>query len=277
MTTMTMLQRIALQARAGAPQRRWYARQPKRELESNVAGLRGTPHLKRKLGQHLLVSDEVLDATVAAAALPELLAAKRQASGDANATLRVLEIGPGTGNLTSALLRSSPHVRVHAVEYDARMVSQLTARFSSEIQGDHPRLAVENADFEQFSFPQGDAGDVIDACVANIPYQLSSLVVARLAAAMHRSSSTDGGRLQRAVLLVQDEFAQRLLAAPGSQSYSRLSVNTALVADVASVCPVPRALFVPPPKVDSRVVSLSPRAAPSALLAQFDDPLVLQV
>ncbi|GMF38252.1 unnamed protein product [Phytophthora fragariaefolia] len=213
---------------------------------SNVSRLRGTPHLKRKLGQHLLVSDGVLD---------DIVAASQLSAGP----VRVLEIGPGTGNLTSALLRVGPDVQVHAVEFDPRMVEQLQLRFPAELEAG--RLVLEHSDFEDFRF-DGEQGKRFDACVANIPYQLSSLVVSRLSSYMHRFPTT----FQCAVLLVQEEFALRLLAQPGNKNYSRLSANTALVAEVTSVVKVPREHFLPPPKVDSRVIKLSPRAAATPAL-----------
>ncbi|KAL4117629.1 hypothetical protein PRIC2_011615 [Phytophthora ramorum] len=229
---------------------------PRWSSTSNVSRLRGTPHLKRKLGQHLLVSDGILDQIVASAELPS------------SESVRVLEIGPGTGNLTSALLQISPKVQVHAVEFDDRMVEQLKLRFPTEIESGS--LVVEQTDFEAFRFVQETEtaqGKTFDACVANIPYQLSSLVVSRLSSYMHRFPTT----FKCAVLLVQEEFALRLLAQPGNKNYSRLSANTALVADVTSVVKVPRQHFLPPPKVDSRVIKLAPRAALTPALPADDD------
>ncbi|KAE8907598.1 hypothetical protein PF005_g8275 [Phytophthora fragariae] len=221
---------------------------PRWSSSSNVSRLRSTPHLKRKLGQHLLVSDGILDEIVAASELSEL-----------SDTVRVLEIGPGTGNLTSALLSVSPNVQVHAVEFDPRMVEQLKLRFPTEIESGS--FVLEHSDFEDFRFA-AETDKKFDACVANIPYQLSSIVVSRLSNYMHRFPTT----FKCAVLLVQEEFALRLLAQPGNKNYSRLSANTALVADVASVVKVPREHFLPPPKVDSRVIKLTPRAASTPAL-----------
>lgn len=164
--------------------------------------------------------------------------------------------------MTSALLNVSPKVQVHAVEFDPRMVEQLKLRFPAEIESGS--LVVEHSDFEDFRFAAetGEQDKKLDACVANIPYQLSSLVVSRLSSYMHRFPTT----FKCAVLLVQEEFALRLLAQPGNKNYSRLSANTALVADVTSVVKVPREHFLPPPKVDSRVIKLAPRAASTPAL-----------
>lgn len=267
---MLGLLRLQLRAAAAAPGARALATA---STGSNVSRVQGTPHLKRKLGQHLLVSERVLAQTVAAAQIPELLRAKQPVtaatsttatdSEDAGALVRILEIGPGTGNLTSALLGVSPRVHVHAVEFDARMVERLRERFKDEPL----RLTVEQKDFEDFEFASHqppaiggldqeldeDDGDLhsdtssmkrkrtsgraarklarltkkafereqqreasasqnervhFDACVANIPYQLSSIIVSRLSNYMHRFPT----HFKCAVLLVQEEFALRLLA-----------------------------------------------------------------
>ncbi|ETP46197.1 hypothetical protein F442_07526 [Phytophthora nicotianae P10297] len=213
----------------------------RRASTSNVSRLRGTPHLKRKLGQHLLVSDGILDQIVAASDL----------SDTSSDPVRVLEIGPGTGNLTSALLQVSPKMHVHAVEFDPRMVEQLKFRFPAEIESGS--LVLEHSDFEDFRFvadtyQEKPHEEKFDACVANIPYQLSSIVVSRLSNYMHRFPTT----FKCAVLLVQEEFALRLLAEPGAE----------------------RALLAPP-KVDSRVIKLVPRAASTPALPS-DDELFFQ-
>uniref|UniRef100_A0A183E307 rRNA adenine N(6)-methyltransferase n=1 Tax=Gongylonema pulchrum TaxID=637853 RepID=A0A183E307_9BILA len=104
-------------------------------------------------------------------------------------------------------------------------------------------------------------GDVIkiqwpffDVCVANLPYQISSPFVFRLL-------------LQRplpryAVLMFQKEFADRLLAKPGSKLYCRLSVNVQFLARVEHLMKIKRTEFRPPPKVDSAVVRIDPRNPP---------------
>ncbi|TDH67412.1 hypothetical protein CCR75_007485 [Bremia lactucae] len=125
------------------------------------------------------------------------------------------------------------------------MVEQLQLRFPAEINAG--RLILEHSDFEDFRFgEQTDSTQsekrLFSACVANIPS------VKTFENYMHRFSTT----FKCAVLLVQEEFALRLLAQPGDKIYSRLSANTALVADVTSIVKVPRKHFVPPPKVESR-------------------------
>ena len=198
--------------------------------------------LRKRLGQHLLVRGDTLSALV-------------EASGVC-ASDTVLEIGPGTGNLTALLL---PRARaVFAVELDGRLAAAVAAR------------AAAAGHAAKFFCVQGCALRVplpaYDRLVANIPYQISSPVLARLWAARPPPRS--------ATLLLQAEFAARLVAKPGTADYSRLSVNCALLSESARVVlKVGREQFVPPPRVDSAVVHLVPRAggAPAGLdFARWD-------
>lgn len=182
-------------------------------------------------GQHILKNPRVVDSIVTKASLR---------SSDT-----VLEVGPGTGNLTVKLLEAAG--RVTAIEVDPRMAAEVTRR----VQGTsgESRLSVV-------------LGDVIrlrplpyfDAVVANTPYQISSPLVFRLLT--HRPF------FRTAVLMFQKEFAQRLVARPGDPLYCRLSVNAQLLARVEIVLKVGRNNFRPPPKVDSHVVRLTPRVPP---------------
>ncbi|CAK4084848.1 unnamed protein product [Aphanomyces euteiches] len=187
-----------------------------------------TPDLKRSLGQHLLVNTSILESIVEAS--------------DLQPSDHILEVGPGTGNLTLLLLN---HVKkVTCVEYDHRMIHQIHERFAREIQAD--RLEVIHGDFAKLSM---NSLPRFDMCVANIPYNISSPVVAQLLGNTHPS-------FRGAVLMVQEEFALRLMSTAGDKNYSRLSVNTSFQANVTSVVKVPRKNFVPPPKVDSRVIKI---------------------
>ena len=89
-----------------------------------------------------------------------------------------------------------------------------------------------------------------DLCVANIPYQISSPIVFKLLS--HRPL------FRAAVLLIQREFAMRLIAKPGNEFYCRLSVNVQLLSKVDHIMKVSKKNFVPPPKVESSVVRIEP-------------------
>ncbi|KAL2348570.1 hypothetical protein Fmac_002570 [Flemingia macrophylla] len=178
-------------------------------------------------GQHILVNPRILDTIVRKSAI--------------NPTDTVLEIGPGTGNLTLKLLEAAH--KVFAVEIDQRMVQVLEKRVLHRgLQG---KLRVIKGDAMRTKFPR------FDIVVANIPYGISSPLVIKLlyGATPFRS----------ATLLLQKEFARRLVAGPLDAGFNRLSVNVKLLADVELVIDVSKRDFLPSPKVDSSVVIIRPK------------------
>jgi len=182
------------------------------------------------LGQHILKNPLVVAALVEKSAL--------------RSTDTVLEIGPGTGNMTVKMLDKVK--KVIACELDPRMVAELQKR----VQGSHYQQKLQML-----------VGDVIktelpffDVCVANVPYQISSPLVFKLL--LHRPF------FRCAVLMFQREFAQRLVAQPGDKLYCRLSINTQLLARVDHLMKVGKNNFRPPPKVESSVVRIEPRNPP---------------
>eukprot|EP00624_Nannochloropsis_granulata_P001369 evm.model.NODE_16645_length_15759_cov_30.505997.3 len=156
----------------------------------------------------------------------------------------VMEVGPGTGNLTVKLLERAK--KVIAVEFDTRMVREVLKRVEGTEHG--KSLQVIQGDVLKVALP------FFDVCVANIPYQISSPLLFKLLA--HRPM------FRCAVIMLQEEFAQRLTAKPGDELYCRLSVNTQLLAKVDQLMKVGRNNFRPPPKVDSRVVRIELRNPP---------------
>jgi 18S rRNA (adenine1779-N6/adenine1780-N6)-dimethyltransferase len=182
------------------------------------------------LGQHFLKNPAVVTAIVAKAAIKP--------------TDTVLEIGPGTGNMTVPLLAQSKNVI--AIEYDPRMIREVLKRV--EGTNDERKLQVVQGDAIKTRFP------FFDVCVANVPYQISSALVFKLLS--HRPM------FRCAVMMFQEEFALRLTARPGEALYCRLSVNTQLLAKVDQLMKVGRNNFRPPPKVESRVVRIELRNPP---------------
>lgn len=174
-----------------------------------------------KLGQHFLRDVRYAQRAVEAAALAP--------------TDVVLEVGPGKGVLTQLLAAKAE--RVVCIELDPELADHVEA------------LRLENVEVVR-----GDAVDApmprFDACVSNLPYQISSPFLFRLLAHEFRI----------AVLLVQKEFADRLVAKPGGGDYGRLSVNAQRRADVRMLARVPPGAFAPPPRVDSALVEIRPRA-----------------
>jgi 16S rRNA (adenine1518-N6/adenine1519-N6)-dimethyltransferase len=189
---------------------------------------------RRALGQHFLVDRGVAERTVATAGL---------APGTA-----VLEIGPGRGALTDALLAAG--LRVVAVEVDP----ELAARLAASARAREPGLAVIEADFLRLDLRRLPEGPL--PVVANLPYSTGTAIVARLL--------EEPQRFPRIVVMLQKEVADRLAAAPGSHAYGSTTVLTALHASVERAFVVPPQAFSPPPKVDSAVVRLDVSAAPRA-------------
>lgn len=156
----------------------------------------------------------------------------------------VLEIGPGTGNMTVRVLEKVK--KLVACEIDPRLVAELQKR----VQGTpfQSKLQILIGDALKTEFP------FFDICIANVPYQISSPLVFKLL--LHRPF------FRCAVLMFQREFAQRLVAKPGDKLYCRLSINTQLLARVDLLMKVGKNNFRPPPKVESSVVRLEPRNPP---------------
>ena len=201
---------------------------------------------KKGLGQNFLVDPRVQERIVAAAQV-----------GPADV---VVEIGAGLGALTARL--GAVASKVIAIDRDAQLVPILRAELA-----ERPNIDIVLGDALEFDFrgAAARAGRPL-VVVGNLPYVVTSpLLFAILEAA------TGGGVVDRAVLMVQKEFAQRMLAPPGSRIYGRLSVMAQQAADAEILFHVGPGAFLPPPAVTSTVLRLLPRAEPLAAVA---DPAV---
>lgn len=182
--------------------------------------------MPRKLGQHFLVRQAILERIADAAC--------------EGGTPQVIEIGPGRGALTRHLLSRAGEL--HAIELDDSLASYLELEFR-----DDPRFHLHRGDVLQIDLAQWDSATI----VGNLPYYITSPIVERFL-------SLDD-RFPRAVFLVQKEVADRLRASPGSRDYGFLSVRTQLYCEVELILKVPPSSFRPAPKVDSAVVRLKRR------------------
>jgi len=153
----------------------------------------------------------------------------------------VLEVGPGTGNLTVKILEHAK--KVIAVEMDPRMAAEVTKR----VQGkpEQRRLEVLLGDVIKTTLPQ------FDVCISNTPYQISSPLVFKLLSMPNPPRTC--------VLMFQREFALRLTARPGDALYCRLSVNAQFWAKCTHIMKVGKNNFRPPPQVESSVVRIEPK------------------
>ncbi|KAJ1996669.1 Dimethyladenosine transferase, partial [Coemansia thaxteri] len=188
------------------------------------------PMFNKDLGQHILINPLVSQGIVDKARLKQ--------------TDVVLEVGPGTGNLTIKILEQAK--RVIACEADSRLAAELTKR----VQGGpyQHKLEILHGDVMKRELP------FFDVCISNTPYQISSPLTFKLL--FHRPI------FRCAVLMFQREFALRLVARPGDSLYNRLSVNCQLYSKVSLVMNVGKNNFKPPPNVESSVVKIEPLDPP---------------
>jgi len=161
----------------------------------------------------------------------------------------VLEVGPGLGSLTLALLAGGHHVT--AVEIDSLLARALPSTIASYAPDQASRLTVIEADAmtvgpEQLGSPS--------ACVANLPYNVAVPVLLHL---LEVSPS-----LRHGLVMVQSEVANRLAAEPGSRTYGVPSAKAAWYAEVRRAGPIGRNVFWPAPNVDSGLVSFERREPP---------------
>lgn len=180
------------------------------------------------IGQHILKNPGVAQAIVDKADLKQ---------SDV-----VLEIGPGTGNLTARILEKAK--KVVAIEQDPRMAAELTKRFQGTPAAKRLELVLGDA-IKMPEYPY------FDVCISNTPYQISSPLTFRLLATSPAPRSC--------VLMFQREFAMRLFARPGDKLFSRLSVNAQMWAKVDHIMKVGKNNFNPPPQVESNVVRITPK------------------
>jgi 16S rRNA (adenine1518-N6/adenine1519-N6)-dimethyltransferase len=159
---------------------------------------------------------------------------------------RVLEIGAGLGSLTLALLGRD--ARVLALERDRKLQPAL-----EDVVAGHGDVRIVTGDALDIDFA-ALLGPGTWRCVSNLPYNVATPVVVRLL--------EEAPSIESALVMVQREVADRLVASPGSGAYGAVSVRVAYYAHAKIVGMVPRTVFVPAPKVDSALVELVRRDAP---------------
>ena len=200
---------------------------PRERLAADLAAAGCRP--LHRLGQNFMVD-------------PAAVAALVSALGPADGAT-VVEIGPGTGILTRALL-ASELARLTAIDPDPRSIAAL-ASLRAEAPG---RLALIHGD--ALDLDLATVGERI-VIVANLPYNIATELLLRWLARLDL--------IERMVLMFQREVAQRLVAAPGSAAYGRLGVLAQRLCRVERLFDLSPGAFVPPPKVWSSVVRLTPR------------------
>lgn len=189
---------------------------------------------KKSLGQNFLLDLNLTSKIV------------RQA-GDLS-SCHVVEIGPGPGGLTRALLESDVE-DVHAIEYDDRAIAAL----SDLKEAANGRLNIHQADAMGIDVTQ--IATPPRAIVANLPYNIATpLLIGWL-----KQIRQDNDAFRSMTLMFQKEVAQRIVAGVGTSAYGRLSIMAQWLCDVSIVMDIPPQAFTPPPKVHSSVVHFAPK------------------
>jgi len=188
---------------------------------------------KKQLGQHFLHDAGIIE---------RIVRAIDPQPGD-----HLVEIGPGQGALTVPLLRR--HGALTAIEFDRDLLPGL-----DRIRAEYGALEVINADVLAVDLGRL-AGTKQIRLVGNLPYNISSPIL------FHALDHAAG--IQDMHFMLQKEVVDRMAAGPGSKVYGRLSVMLQAFAQVTPLFEVPPGAFRPPPKVDSAIVRMLPRAAGS--------------
>lgn len=192
---------------------------------------------KKSLGQHFLLNEPLCEQIA-------------QLAGDLSG-VHVVEIGPGPGGLTRALLTSDA-ASITAVEKDARAIPalQLLQPFSGG------RLRIREEDALEISPTQ--LCDAPRAIIANLPYNIGTELLLNWLNELYENPQ----HYQQILVMLQLEVGQRLAAKPASKAYGRMSVLAQWLCHVELRMLVPKEAFTPPPKVESVMVQLTPRSKP---------------
>ncbi|MEM3499157.1 MAG: 16S rRNA (adenine(1518)-N(6)/adenine(1519)-N(6))-dimethyltransferase RsmA [Candidatus Bilamarchaeaceae archaeon] len=179
--------------------------------------------LKKRLGQYFLCNSAILEREVREANVQEKV---------------VLEIGGGDGRLTEFIVKAGAK-KIYVVEKDQRFVEILKNKFTNS-----KNVFVLAGDFLTIEIPKD-----VEVIIGNIPYYISSDIIFKL----------KNKNIEHAILMVQKEFAEKMVARPKTKNYGRLSVTSQIFFDVKLLFKVSAHQFTPPPKVSSTVISLKPK------------------
>ncbi len=157
---------------------------------------------------------------------------------------QVVEIGPGRGALTEALLLTTDGV-LQVIELDRDLIPILRTRFFN-----FPNLSIHEGDALKFDFATLAAPELPLRVVGNLPYNISTPLIFHLL--------EHAGRIQDMHFMLQQEVVDRLTAQPGSRAYGRLGIMVQYYCEAEALFGVPPTAFSPQPKVNSAIVRLTP-------------------
>jgi 16S rRNA (adenine1518-N6/adenine1519-N6)-dimethyltransferase len=203
---------------------------------SNTKGIQDGHRARKRFGQNFL-TDEAVIARIVSAIAPK-------------ADDRLIEIGPGLGALTCQLIQ--PLTRLTVVELDRDIIPKLQERCNNQDTATGKLTILAQDALALDLAPLAVEGPVRIA--GNLPYNIATPLIFHL---LEQSNN-----IIDMTFMLQKEVVDRLAAHPGNRDYGRLSLMVQAVADVESLFVVPPTAFNPPPKVDSAIVRLTPRAQP---------------
>lgn len=194
--------------------------------------------LQKERSQSFLVDDAVLAQIVTASYHPD-------------SSVPIIEIGAGSGFLTAQLLKTAHPLTV--IEVDAKMVGVLKQKF--------PQLQVIHQDVLQVDLQAliPEKGII----VGNLPYHLTGPILFQITGELADAQYSLRQKLIKAVLMVQKEVGDRLIAQPGDSAYGQLTLQAQYWFNIFPVTVVSRSAFYPSPAVDSMVLELLPREQPA--------------
>ncbi|MBQ9266883.1 MAG: 16S rRNA (adenine(1518)-N(6)/adenine(1519)-N(6))-dimethyltransferase RsmA [Clostridia bacterium] len=199
----------------------------------NQYGLRAN----KRLGQNFLISDEIVEQIIEKSEITE------------NDT--IIEIGPGLGTLTKALLEKSK--KVIAIELDPNMVDILKNRFITD------KLEIIYGDVLKVDLNEIIANEGSVKVVANLPYYITTPILMKLLEERYA--------LKSITVMVQKEVGERICSEPGIKEYGAITVTTNYYSAPKIIIDVPRENFLPSPEVDSCVMKLDVLEKPSVMVA----------
>ena len=187
-------------------------------------------NLKKSLGQNLLIDKNILN--------------KISDLDSINGKV-VLEVGPGTGNLTEIILKKNPK-KILLVEKDNRFCEILSKKFDLE-----KNFIIYNEDILKFNFDKNINPDIV---FGNLPYNISTQILAKFI-----KFNKWPPCFSKIIFMFQKEVADRILAKPNTKEYGRISVLTNFRLDIVNSFKISRKCLLPVPDVDSKIIIFSPK------------------
>ena len=185
---------------------------------------------KKSLGQNFLIDTGIIE--------------KICNSGNITENNNVLEVGPGTGNLTEFILQKKPK-KFHVIEKDERLIKNLKERFEK-------KLTIINEDILEYDLKLLSDKDLI--IFGNLPYNISSQILANFINYSYSEFS-----YKKLVLMFQKEVADRILAEDNSKNYGRLSIFSSWKLNIKKIMDINPSSFFPKPKVMSSLLIFEPK------------------